>query len=175
MPAALTYKDSSNLFRHTTSSQHTQFLSSENPRSITTKLWEPLLDTSFREPRARPKIHSPDAVYQGFDIDASTPSIVDTLVKPFEDVEGIEVKPNDQLLLESFIDDVEAAGGLSMLESFLNAQPVETGGIFHYWLDYLYDVYEKFFTDFRDFKALRHACITGLLEKKTTTLSLSSA
>ena len=100
-------------------------------------------------------------------MEATTQHILEELIQEFSAIKGIELEPSDTLLLRSFVEEIQAAGGLSTLESFLDAQPTQVGGLFHYWLDYLYDVYGKFFTDFRDFKALRHTCISALLQKKT--------
>ena len=99
-------------------------------------------------------------------MEATTTHILEQLVKEFSAIRGVELEPSDTLLLRSFVEEMQAAGGLSTLERFLDAQPTQVGGLFHYWLDYLYDVYGKFFTDFRDFKALRHTCISALLQKK---------
>ena len=65
-------------------------------------------------------------------MNAPTLSLVDQLTQQFQDVEGVKLEPSDRLLLESFVDEVEAAGGLSMLEEFLNAQPIKLGSLFHY-------------------------------------------
>ena len=100
-------------------------------------------------------------------MEATATHILEQLVKEFSAIEGIDLEPSDKLLLHSFVEEVQAAGGLSTLENFLDAQPVQVGGLFHYWLDYLFDIYGKFFTDFRDFKALRHTCISALLQRKT--------
>ena len=103
----------------------------------------------------------------GIMMETTSSNIVEQLIQEFSAIEGIELEPSDHLLLRSFVEELGAAGGISTLENFLDASPTQTGAIFHYWLDYLYDVYGKFFTDFRDFKALRHTCITALLQKKT--------
>ena len=97
---------------------------------------------------------------------AASSEIVEQLIEEFATVEGVSLESSDQLLLQAFVDEVQAAGGLSILENFLSSQSSQTGGLFHYWLDYLYDVYGKFFTDFRDFKTLRHTCISSLIQKK---------
>ena len=45
-------------------------------------------------------------------MNAPTLSLVDQLTQQFQDVEGVKLEPSDRLLLESFVDEVEAAGGL---------------------------------------------------------------
>ena len=96
----------------------------------------------------------------------SAPSaIIEQLRNELRDVEGIVLEPSDDLLLQSFVDEMYKAGGISQLEGLLSQRPSRIGSVFHYWLDHLYDMYGKFFTDFRDFKALRHTCIASLLQE----------
>ena len=65
-------------------------------------------------------------------MEATSSNIIEKLVREFSGLAGIVLEPSDHLLLKSFVDEIEAAGGLSKLESILGDQSNQTGNLFHY-------------------------------------------
>ena len=87
------------------------------------------------------------------------------LVQEFSAIEGIELEPSDKLLLHSFVEEVQAAGGLNVRELSM-LQPTQVGGLFHYCCRTTFTMFTASLIDFRDFKALRHTCISALSRRK---------
>ena len=63
-------------------------------------------------------------------MEATATHILEQLVKEFSAIEGIDLEPSDKLLLHSFVEEVQAAGGLSTLKTFLMPNPLKSEASF---------------------------------------------
>ena len=71
-----------------------------------------------REVTSRPKNLYAQRRSMGLTMEATTQHILEELIQEFSAIKGIELEPSDTLLLRSFVEEIQAAGGLSTLEAF---------------------------------------------------------